>query len=150
MTLVSALHMVTACIAAAAALLSLIRIGRGPTQLDRAIASDVLTASGIVLIAVMIVTWSRPDLALAFILLALTAFLGPVAIARFARKNADTPTRILTHEESLRLSEEREEEAMQAELDELAQSEEEARGVSSRLFDDADSERATDIAREEQ
>ncbi|QPK81176.1 hypothetical protein G7Y41_09095 [Schaalia sp. ZJ405] len=120
------LHALAAILATAAALLALVRIGRGPTQLDRIIANDVLTASGIVLLAVMIVVWVRADLAVALILLALTGFLGPVVLARFVRRDKPHEKKILTQEEARIQREMREEEAAKAEIDELLRAEEEA------------------------
>ena len=124
MTALDLLHLATAVLAAAAALLCLVRIARGPSLLDRAIASDVLMACVVVLFAVMAVTWSRADLAPVLVLLAATGFLPPVVIARFVRREAPVERRILSAEEADEQRHDREEDAREAERAEIAESKE--------------------------
>lgn len=123
MSALGVVYLITAILAGLAAVLALVRVGRGPTLLDRAIASDVITACGIGLVAVMVVWWSRDDLAAVILLLAVAGFLSPVVIARFASRERADERRILTAQEAADQLRRREEEARQAELAELDEAE---------------------------
>lgn len=114
MTAMDVLHVVTAAMAVVAGLLALVRIGLGPTLLDRVVANDVLTASGVGLVAIMIVWWSRADLGVLLILLALTAFIASVVVSRFAVREDARSRRILTPEEAERQRLDRERAAREA------------------------------------
>lgn len=71
------------------AVLSLIRLERGPGSLDRAVAFDVLTATLVCAVAVE-AAWNRDvDTVPVLVALSLVGFLGSVAISRFA--SADPP-----------------------------------------------------------
>ncbi|WP_022867332.1 monovalent cation/H+ antiporter complex subunit F [Schaalia vaccimaxillae] len=126
MSVLDVVHALALAMAATAALLTLVRISRGPTLLDRAIANDVLAASGIAILAVMVVTWARDELAMVMLLFAITGFFGSIVIARFVRPESADERRILTPEEAAEQIRVREEEALQAELDEAKDAEEAA------------------------
>lgn len=66
-----------------AALLSLVRVAKGPTPLDRVVAIDVLAASTIVVVGVIIVLHARVDLVALMIVFVLTQFFSTVTVARF-------------------------------------------------------------------
>ncbi len=109
------LHLVTVILAVIAGVLALFRIARGPTLLDRTVANDVFAAVAIDLVAVMIVWWSRADLGVLLIVLALTGFLTAVVVARFAVREDARSRRILSAEEAERQRVVREREAVEAE-----------------------------------
>ena len=127
MTPVDVLHAVTALMALVAAVAALVRLGRGPTLLDRAVANDVLTASGVALVAVMIVWWQRQDLGVLLVVLALTSFLTSVVIARNSARETGASRRILTPAEAARQKAEREQAARDAEEKEHEAAEQAAR-----------------------
>jgi multicomponent Na+:H+ antiporter subunit F len=110
------LHLATALMAVVAGLIALWRIAAGPSLLDRTIANDVLTAAGIGLVGVMIVGWSRQDLSVLLVVLALTAFISAVVVARFAVRESSAARRILTVEEAALQRAEREQAAREADL----------------------------------
>jgi multicomponent Na+:H+ antiporter subunit F len=90
-TLVDILHAITGVLFAAAALLVLIRIVRGPSIIDRMVGSDVLvTLVLLALIADMVVNHHTRSVPL---LLALsgTAVLGSIAVARYVSKHDRSP-----------------------------------------------------------
>ncbi|MEU4428923.1 monovalent cation/H+ antiporter complex subunit F [Actinoplanes sp. NPDC024001] len=68
----------------AGAVLALIRLVRGPSVLDRIVATDVLLAIVIVAIAAE-AAWSRDATALpVLVVLSILGFVGSVSVARFA------------------------------------------------------------------
>lgn len=71
-----------------AALLTLIRLFRGPTPLDRAVAIDVLTAAVIATIIILIAWWQRTDLMVLLIVFALTAFFSTVTVSKYVASTA--------------------------------------------------------------
>lgn len=76
---------------ALSALLSLIRITRGPSVLDRVIASDVLVSIVVCALgayAALTDAWTTLPL---LISLSLVGFMGSVAVARFVARDRDTP-----------------------------------------------------------
>lgn len=66
-----------------AAILALVRMSRGPTTLDRAVASDVLIGIAMVGLAMEAVVNRHVMTVPIMLVLALVGFAGPVAIARF-------------------------------------------------------------------
>lgn len=66
-------------------LLSLFRLVKGPTALDRAVALDVFAAGILGLVVVLIVVRERGDLAALLIVFVLTAFFSTVTVSRFIR-----------------------------------------------------------------
>lgn len=83
MSAVSIILLFALALVVAAALLSLVRLTLGPTPLDRVVALDVLAASTIVIIGVMIVGKARVDLVALMIVFVLTQFFSTVTVARF-------------------------------------------------------------------
>ena len=78
---------VTALLVAAGGL-TLVRIIRGPTILDRAVATDVLLAVAVAAIATE-AAYSRDATALpVLVVLALVGFVGSVSVARFASRRS--------------------------------------------------------------
>lgn len=86
MTVVSA---VCAVLLGSTGLLCLWRIVRGPTTLDRTVAADVFVAACIGAVGVEAAV-SRRDTSFAILVsLSLVAFVGSVAVARFAARDAE-------------------------------------------------------------
>lgn len=69
---------------AAAALLAVVRMERGPSMLDRTIAFDVLTTALVGAIAVEAALSRRTESVPILVVLSLVGFIGSVTIARFA------------------------------------------------------------------
>lgn len=94
-----------ACIAvlAVATFLVVLRIERGPSVLDRAVAVDVITSALIGFIAVFSAMQGRTDLVHLMAALAIVGFLSTVTISRFAGAESDEERRILTAEEEAQL-----------------------------------------------
>ena len=125
----SALHvvyLVTIAIAVVAGLLALARMRQGPTLLDRTVASDVLTAALIGLLSVMVVGWSRSDLGVLLVILAVSAFMTAVVVARFAAKEDFLSSLVLSRAQAARQVRERQAAAEAAEEAELEAAELEA------------------------
>lgn len=92
MTLPELLWAVAGAIAVVAVLLILARLIAGPTLIDRLIASDVmLTTLILVLGAEMVVSGHTRTIPL-MVVLAATAILGSVAVARFVTRAGDGST----------------------------------------------------------
>lgn len=72
----------------AAAILSLVRLFLGPTALDRAISIDVITATVIATVIILIAWWQRTDLMVLLIVFALTAFFSTVTVSRYVASNS--------------------------------------------------------------
>ena len=70
----------------ASALLAVVRVAFGPTILDRAVATDMLTSVGIALSALLIVWWHRADLQVLLVLFALTGLFSSTTISRFLHR----------------------------------------------------------------
>lgn len=124
MTPIEIVHLIIALLATVAALLAFYRIAAGPSIMDRTVASDVLTASAFTVVCVMIVSWKRSDLGVLLIILALTAFLTAVVVARYIRRDviddsARGRRRILTATEYAERQRRREEDELRAELEEI-------------------------------
>lgn len=71
------------------ALLTLIRITRGPSVLDRAVASDVLVTIAICAIGVQAALTRLSTTLPLLVSLSLVGFLGSVAVARFVARDKD-------------------------------------------------------------
>ncbi|MET7836646.1 monovalent cation/H+ antiporter complex subunit F [Micromonospora sediminicola] len=83
MTVVAVIVTVLLTVAGA---LTLVRVIRGPSILDRAVATDVLLAVVVAAIATE-AAWSRDATALpVLVVLALVGFVGSVSVARFAAR----------------------------------------------------------------
>ncbi|QAY69345.1 monovalent cation/H+ antiporter complex subunit F [Xylanimonas protaetiae] len=84
---------------AAAAVLALVRLERGPSMLDRTVAFDVLTTTIVGAVAVE-AAWSRRTESIPIlVVLSLVGFIGSVTIARFASVEPESEKRIRTREE---------------------------------------------------
>jgi multicomponent Na+:H+ antiporter subunit F len=96
--------MLAAVIAAAvlvsvAALLALVRVERGPSMLDRAVALDTLTVTLVGAIAIE-AAWSRRTETIPILVaLSMVGFVGSVTMARFAAKEPVDEGRVSTPEE---------------------------------------------------
>ncbi len=80
----------------AAAVLSVLRVVRGPSMLDRTIALDVFTASMVAVIALEAAWHKRTDTLPILVVLSMVGFVGSVAIARFAAVEPDEDAKIIT------------------------------------------------------
>lgn len=108
----------------AGAVLTLVRVEKGPTMLDRTVGLDTFTAILVAAIAVE-AAWSRRiDTVPIIAVLALVGFVGSVTIARFAAVEPEGEGRVLSREEVAELERERRE----AEEAELATHDEEHHG----------------------
>lgn len=83
MNVVTVLLVLSLAVVVVAALLTMIRLTVGPTPLDRVVALDVLAATTIVIVAVMVVFRARVDLVALMIVFVLTQFFSTVTVARF-------------------------------------------------------------------
>jgi multicomponent Na+:H+ antiporter subunit F len=81
---------VAAVLVAAAALLALVRVERGPSMLDRALALDLLTASLVGAIAIEAAWSRRTETVPILVALALVGFVGSVVISRFAAREPES------------------------------------------------------------
>lgn len=90
-------------VVAIASILVVIRIERGPSLLDRAVAVDIVTSALIGFLAVFSAMQQRTDLIALMAALAAVGFISTVAVARFAGAETDEDRRILTAEEEAQL-----------------------------------------------
>jgi len=77
----------TAVMLTAALILAFVRLVRGPSVPDRVVALDLITYVVVAIVAWYIVAADRPVLFDAAIVLALLAFLGTVAFARYVERS---------------------------------------------------------------
>lgn len=84
---------------AAAAVLIVARIERGPSMLDRTISLDMLVSIVIAVLALWSGATGRTDLVNVLVVLALVGFVGSVTLARFVAVEPEDEGRILTPEE---------------------------------------------------
>ncbi|MCV2392992.1 monovalent cation/H+ antiporter complex subunit F [Actinotalea sp. M2MS4P-6] len=91
----------------AAAVMTLVRIERGPSMLDRTIGLDTLTAVVVGAVAVHAAWTGRTDTVPVLVALSLVGFVGSVAIARFAAVEPEGEGRVLSPEEVAELETER-------------------------------------------
>lgn len=83
-----------------AALITLYRVERGPSMLDRIVALDVLVSCLMGCLALVSLWFGRTDLVLLLTVLALVGFVGSVTLARFAAAEPEAEARILTAQEA--------------------------------------------------
>ncbi len=69
-----------------AALLAILRMAFGPSVLDRAVATDLLTSIGVAMTALIIVWWDRADLQALLIIFAITGLFSSTTISRFLER----------------------------------------------------------------
>lgn len=86
-TLAHAGHLLLAVLALAIGLAA-VRLGRGPTLPDRVAAFDVTAAAGVAMAALAAVVWEAPVLLDVAMVLAVIAFIGTVAVARYLEGKA--------------------------------------------------------------
>lgn len=86
-----------------AVFVSLVRIEKGPSTLDRAVATDVITASVVALLALLIAQTESAAYVPMLVVIALVGFLTTVTIARFTSVEKSDEARILTREEHAQL-----------------------------------------------
>ncbi|GAB2612595.1 monovalent cation/H+ antiporter complex subunit F [Pseudactinotalea suaedae] len=84
---------------AAAAIIIVVRIERGPSMLDRTIALDMLVGVVIAALALWSAAAERTDLVNVLVVLSLVGFVGSVTLARFVAVEPEDEGRILTPEE---------------------------------------------------
>ena len=87
-----------------ALLIALVRIERGPSILDRAVATDVTTAAFVALIALLIAATDSAAYVPLLVIITLVGFLATVTIARFTSTESADEARILTAEEDAELA----------------------------------------------
>ncbi|MDO5700101.1 MAG: monovalent cation/H+ antiporter complex subunit F [Bowdeniella nasicola] len=95
-TVVSGLEVASFLLIVVAAVVVLIRMMRGPSMLDRAVAMDVITSAMIGAVAVWSALRGRTDLIPALIALAMVGFIGTTTIARFVVIDNPEEARILS------------------------------------------------------
>lgn len=111
------------------AVLALIRLEKGPSILDRALALDIITSSLIIGVAIDAAWRRRVDTVPVLAALALVGFLASVSITRFASVEPEDAKRIRTQQEVAAEEEARrraEEEAARAEAEAALRRDEEA------------------------
>lgn len=86
MTLTEFTWMAVTLLFSGAALLSLVRIVRGPTILDRMIAADVLLATVLLILGADMVLNDHPHNIAIMVALSATAVLATIIVARFVRR----------------------------------------------------------------
>lgn len=84
---------------AAGAVAALVRVERGPSTLDRAVALDVLVATMIAGVGVFAAWHRRADVVPVLVVLSLVGFVGSTAIARFSAVDPEAEGRARTREE---------------------------------------------------
>lgn len=79
--------------------LALLRVERGPSMLDRAVALDITTSVVLGAVAVVSAAYDRTDLLAVLVVLTIVGFVGSVAVARFSAAESADEARLLTREE---------------------------------------------------
>ncbi|MCD4557496.1 monovalent cation/H+ antiporter complex subunit F [Schaalia sp. lx-100] len=115
---IDVIHTLSLLCVGLAFLLTLTRMKSGPTLLDRIVATDMLTATALAFSAILALSWSRNDISLLLLLLAVTGFISAVIAARFVTREVVGERRILTREEAREQMRQRDEEALADELEE--------------------------------
>lgn len=80
---------ICAALLAVGGVLCLYRVVRGPTMLDRTVATDVFVASIVAAVAVHAAVGRYSNTVSVLLALSLVGFLGSVSIARFAARDGD-------------------------------------------------------------
>lgn len=86
----TAMYWIIGSILFLSALLTLVRIIRGPSVLDRVIASDVMVSIIVCVLAVEAIVTDHSSTLPILISLSLMGFVGSVAVARFVARDRDT------------------------------------------------------------
>ncbi|GAA2180801.1 hypothetical protein GCM10009785_13160 [Brooklawnia cerclae] len=79
--------------------LVLVRLERGPSNLDRAVGLDVMTSAAVGIVVVVMALTGRVDLLPLLVVFAAVGFLGSTVIARFSQAEAIGEGRMLSREE---------------------------------------------------
>ncbi|MEE1942086.1 monovalent cation/H+ antiporter complex subunit F [Streptomyces sp. TRM 70361] len=80
---------VALAVLAAAALLTLVRLARGPGTLDRAMAVEVLVTTIVAGAGVAVAVWQYTTAVFVLLVLALLGFIGAVTAARLVEERED-------------------------------------------------------------
>ncbi len=91
--------LICAVLLAAGAVLAMIRVEKGPSVLDRAVALDIITSVLVIAVCVEAAWDRRTDTVPVLAALALVGFVASLAIARFAAVDPEDAGRIKTAEE---------------------------------------------------
>ncbi len=92
------------CLAAlmVAGVLVLFRLERGPGNLDRVVALDVITSASVGVVVVVMAISGRIDLLPLLVILTSVGFIGSTVVARFSQAESIGERRILTAQEAAR------------------------------------------------
>lgn len=90
---------ITAILLALAALMAMIRVGRGPSALDRTTAFDIITSVLIMVVALESAWNRRTDTVPLLAALAMVGFVASVSVARFVAVEPEDSGRIRSLEE---------------------------------------------------
>ncbi len=96
----TAMFFITVITHSIALILSLIRLERGPSTADRAVALDVTTAASMGILLTIIAMGNRIDLLPLVIVISAIGFITSTTIARFVTRDSDAESRILTWQEA--------------------------------------------------
>ena len=98
------IYVLYACLAAilVAMGLVLVRLERGPANLDRAVALDVITSALVGILVILMVPTGRIDLLPLLVVFTSVGFISSTTIARFSPAESITERHILTPEEAAR------------------------------------------------
>ena len=96
------IYVLYGCLAALVVAMGLVlfRLERGPGNLDRAVALDVITSASVGVIVVILALTGRIDLLPLLVIFTSIGFIGSTVIARFSQAESITERRILTPEEA--------------------------------------------------
>lgn len=86
-----------------AAALALVRLQRGPTNLDRVVALDVITAATVGILVVVMALHRRIDLLPLLVVFSSIGFIGTTVVARFSPAESISARRFLSEDEADRL-----------------------------------------------
>lgn len=81
-------------------LLSLARLALGPSVVDRAVASDVMSVAAVGITVLLAVRTERDDVMVLAIMFSLVGFMYSVTIGRFNKRSATEDTPVLSEEEA--------------------------------------------------
>ena len=98
------IYVLYGCLAALVVAMGLVlfRLERGPGNLDRAVALDVITSASVGVIVVVMALTGRIDLLPLLVIFTSIGFIGSTTIARFSQAESISDRRVLTAEEAAR------------------------------------------------
>lgn len=79
---------VVLAVLAVGVLLAVVRLVKGPTLPDRVVAIDLFASLAVAILATSAIAFDEPNLLQPALVLALVAFLGTIAFARYVEKRA--------------------------------------------------------------